>query len=316
MNYNRYLEIEESQSGLHSKFCCLRDSQLQWYESEALKLFGFKKLPSRSDDELIQQVLGKSPNDGKKKKKSKAYYIGNLVAFSKIARNLLAGLIVKFGSISAIDDLFIYNYHSVFENLLYDSLVLLNEYSVKVLAQPEIYPIVKNEQHTATIYQSLRQSIFGQASFHSFKEIEQDLSITIIRQLVELKVRRAFGILASYKPDTDSTEPLPMSAIFKVINQYEDEIDFSLPLACLERIYGWSNIFLHSGYKDYSWNHILVKDYLKEFALGKPSRHDLNSGICVSQTALTEIVAAIESKLPFGATIYRCPPEANLIKLE
>ncbi|MFH0957360.1 MAG: hypothetical protein V1897_01520, partial [Pseudomonadota bacterium] len=141
------------------------------------------------------------------------------------------------------------------------------------------------------------------------------LSISIIRQLVELKVRRAFGILASYKPDTGSIEPLPMSAIFEVLKKHAHQIDFSIPLACLERIYGWSNIFLHSGFKEYSWNHILVKDYLKEFALGKPSRHDVNSGICVSQKALTEIVAEIESKLPVGATIYRCPPEANLIKL-
>ncbi|MGP8281236.1 MAG: hypothetical protein ACLQT6_00805 [Desulfomonilaceae bacterium] len=316
MNYNEYLEIKESQSELSSKFVCLRDFQLQWYESEALNLFGFKKLPARSDDELIQQVLGKSPNDEQKKKKSKDYYVANVIAFLKITRALLDDLTVKFRSFGCVSNLKIYNYHRLLRNLLMDSLVLLNNYSDLVLGQPETYPIGKNiQQHTLTIYQSLRQSIFGQDSFHSFKEIEPDLSISIIRQLIELKVRRAFGILALFKPDTGSIEPLPMSAIFEVIKKYEDQLDVSMQIACLERIYGWSNIFLHSGYKDYAWNHVLVLDYLKEFALGKPSRHDVNSGIYVSQIALAQIIAEMECKLPVGATIYRCPPEANLIIL-
>ena len=47
-----------------------------------------------------------------------------------------------------------------------------------------------------SVHQVLRQSLFGQASFDSFADMEISASIAVIRQLVELRLRRAFGVLA------------------------------------------------------------------------------------------------------------------------
>ena len=67
MDQSEYLEIQKSQSGLYLKFQNLRDNQLSWYKNEVLKCFCLKRLPSTNLDQLINQVLGKSPNDQSKK---------------------------------------------------------------------------------------------------------------------------------------------------------------------------------------------------------------------------------------------------------
>jgi hypothetical protein len=309
-----YLNIEKSKSGLFAKFKALIDSELSWFENEALRHFGLNKLPSRNPDQLIQQILGKSPNDQQKKMEGKEYYIGNAITFLKVIREILTeNFVNNFGPERTVDDLTIYNYHRVFQNLLFDSLVLLNEYCVNVKKSKPEYGCGKGySQHTLTLYQSLRQSIFGQSSYHSFIEVEPDLSISIIRQLIELRVRRAFGVLGWYLPGTQSMEPLALTKLFDVLKPYTKEIDFSMPLDCLIRIYGWSNIFLHIGIKEDSWKHIFVKNYLKKFALGKNPSMSVNSGIVIPQPILDKIVNDLESNNPKGAQIIRCKPEVKI----
>lgn len=321
MDQTEYLDIEKSRTGLYSKFCNLRDVQLSWYESEALKNFGIKRLPPLSSEDIIQQILGKSPSDEKRKLKNKTFYIANAVAYLYVIKYLLADeFIERFSKpIDSDENLLIYNYHRIFFELLFDSLILLNEYKQNIEGIDGLYGCGKSKwQQNRAFYDSLRQSIFGQSSFHSFIEVEPDMSISIIRQLIELRVRRAFGVLAWYQPDTDTLEPLPMKLLFEVIGQYKDHVDFSMPFDCLVRIYGWSNIFLHSGIKKYTWKHIFVMNYLKEFALGKPATKDggwsVNSGIVVKKNVLDEIISELAKKHSKGAEVIIFTPEATVLK--
>lgn len=310
MNFSEYLTIEKTQKGLHDKFSLLVSSGLAWYEDEAVTLFNKSRLNAIKADQIIQQILPKSPNDLSKKQTDIAYYNANVVAYIKVCKELLSQEFIKnFDSKSQLDNLVIYNYHSLFQGLLLDSLVLLNEYSVKVKGELEIYGCGKNPlQHHMTLYQSLKQSIFGQSSFHSFIEIEPDLAISIIRQIVELRTRRAFGVLAWYHPASQSIEPLPMSTLFKEIAKHKDHIDLSMPLECLERIYGWSSIFLHAGIKDYSWKPLFVKEYIKEFCLGKNKPYNLNGGVVVKKAVLSKIITSLnESGL---REVISCIPES------
>ncbi len=310
-----YLKIEKSQSGLFSKFNSLIDSELSWFECEALKHFEINQLPCKNGNQLVQQILGKSPNDEKIKKSGREYYIANSIAYLQVVRELLtADFISKFNPEKTVNELTIYNYHRVLQSLLFDSLALLNEYCINVKnIEPEYCCGKGYSQHTLTLYQSLRQSIFGQSSYHSFIDVEPDLSISIIRQMIELRVRRAFGVLGWYFPDTQSMEPLALTVLFDAIKPYAKDIDFSIPLDCLIRIYGWSNIFLHIGIKDCSWKPILVKNQLIEFAIGKKGSSSVNSGIVLSQTILDKIVIDLESNHLNGAQIIRCQPESNIL---
>ncbi|SDW33704.1 hypothetical protein [Nitrosomonas communis] len=315
MNDSKYRKIEKNQQGLHDKFLHLVTTELDWYEREALALLGKKRLPALQDNQIIQQMLAKSPNDENKKLSDPAYYTANVVAYLKVCKDILQPNFIKQFDVSSggvLDDLIIYNYHRLFRALLFDSLVLLNEYAYRIKERVEPpYGCGKNlSQHHMTMYQSLKQSIFGQASFHSFTEIQPDLAVSIIRQIVELRVRRAFGVLGWYQPQTQSVEPLPISKLFEEIKKHESDIDLSVPLECLMRIYGWSNIFLHTGIKDYIWKPIVVKQYLKEFCLGKQGQYNVNGGVVVTKSVLAAIVRSLEQAHPAGAQIIIINPEA------
>lgn len=315
MKKSEYLKIEKSQAELHKKFRALRDGQLAWYENEALNLLGLKKLPKKNDDDLIRQTLGKSPNDERRKQQNKQYYVANVSTFLTVINELLTDAFIdNFSDKHEQDDLVIYNYYRVIRNLLFDSLVLLNEYSCTVLRVEPKYGCGKGyHQHNFTLYQSLRQSIFGQASFHSFIEVEPDLSISIIRQLVELRLRRGFGVLGWYDPTTQSLEPLPLSMLLAVLEKYQQDIDFSMPFDCLTRIYGWSNIFLHTGIKDCSWKHIFVKNYIAEFAMGKREKYSTSNGITLPKATLQTIMNELESGHPRGAKVITCDPQSKML---
>lgn len=313
MNKTGYLKLEKTKSGLSDKFRALREEQLPWYEQEALKHFGLKRLPQQSADDFIRQSLGKSPNDDNRKRKTKQYYVANVVGYLSVMNKLLNDKFLENFEKQEEDKLVVYNYHRVIRNLLFDSLVLLNEFSCHVLKDEPKYGCGKGyQQHSMTIYQSLRQSIYGQASFHSFIEVQPDLSISLIRQLVELRLRRAFGVLGWYDANIESLEPLPLGALLEVLKRFEKDIDFSMPLDCLIRIYGWSNIFMHTGFKDCSWKHIFVTDYIAEFAMGKREKMSVKSGISLSADVQHQIVKELEKNHPKGAKILRCEPEAAI----
>lgn len=90
------------------------------------------------------------------------------------------------------------------------------------------------------IHNVLRQGLYGTFSFHTFSDMEIDASIAVIRQLIELRMRRAFGTI-SYIDQNDNIKPLDMSKLFEVLKEYEKEIEWPIILSNFERIYKWGN---------------------------------------------------------------------------
>ena len=101
------------------------------------------------------------------------------------------------------------------------------------------------------LHNVLRQSAYGRASFHSFADIEIDASIAVVRQMIELRMRRAFAALALI--DTNGNiYPLDLSSVFDILKKYNN-IVYPGKLTSIERIYKWSNLYIHSGVGDYAW---------------------------------------------------------------
>lgn len=119
-----------------------------------------------------------------------------------------------------------------------------------------------------SVHQVLRQSLFGQASFDSFADMEISASIAVILQLVELRLRRAFGVLA-YIAEEKNLLPLDLSSVIDCLKKYKAEIDFPIPLENIEQIYQWSNLYIHSGKQDHSWIPYFVEEQLRTFGFGE-----------------------------------------------
>ena len=73
------------------------------------------------------------------------------------------------------------------------------------------------------LHQVLRQNLYGQQSLHSFVDMETSCSIAIIRQIIELRIRRAFVIIVFLDKD-ENVKPLNMSSIFNVLKKNKKEI--------------------------------------------------------------------------------------------
>lgn len=71
--------------------------------------------------------------------------------------------------------------------------------------------------HYVSVHQVLRQSLFGQVSCNSFADVEISASMAIIRQLVELRIRRAFGVLSYIDESNGNLLPLDLSTVFECL---------------------------------------------------------------------------------------------------
>lgn len=218
-------------------------------------------------------------------------------------------------------DIAVYNYYNLLREILFDLVLFIQDYKTTIKKE-ELgkFSVEKNLfQRDFTLYQLLPQVIFGQVSFHSFIEREPFVSIAIIRQIVELRTRKAFGIMGVYDKDKDSFEPLPLSLIFDEIKKYQSEIDFAVPLENIIRINGWSNIYLHSGMKDYTWTIIFVYRYLHELIKGRKDggSWSANSGIRLTEETLEKVSKGLEKMLQDknpNLILHKSKPDVTIIK--
>lgn len=321
MDLQKFTEIEETKESIIQKLEYLKNGGLKDYITFAMGEMDLKKMPTKNADQIIEQIISKSPNDLNKKVKSKEHYKAHLCCLAHVLNEMFLhdAFIdnIKKYEVEKEKDLVVYNYYHLLWEILFDMALFIQDYNfVFKNTIREQFSLGKNlYQRDFTLYQLLPQIIFGQVSFHSFIEREPFVSIALIRQIIELRVRKAFGILGVYDTEKDSFEPLPLSQLFDEIKKYKSEIDFAIPLENIIRINGWSNIFMHSGMKDYTWTIIFVYRYLHEFIKGRNigKSWSANSGIRIKKETLNKIANGLESTLKtYNANLQLYKSEADV----
>jgi hypothetical protein len=324
MDLQKFTQLQESKDSIVQKLKYLKNGGLSLFLDYALAEMGLNKMPKKNHDNIIQQIIAKSPNDLNKKVVSPEHYKAHLCCISHVLEEMflhdafienLENYQVEEGN-----DIVVYNYYHLLHELLFDMALLIQDYkqTIKQIA-PGNFSLMKNlYQKELTLYQLLPQMIFGQVSFHSFITREPFVSIALIRQMIELKIRKSFGILGTYDKSKDSFEPLPLGQIFDELKQHQSEIDFAVPLENIIRINGWANIYVHSGMKDYTWTIIFVYRYLHELMKGRKEGKSWssNSGIRLTQPTLDRIVSGLENKLKDynpDLELYRSKPDVCII---
>jgi hypothetical protein len=300
----KFIELKETKDDVLAKLRYLKGGGLDEYVQYSLGVLGLKKLPSRQPDQIIQQILPKSPNELDRKRGDALYYVAHVCC----VKSMMEEMLLNDGFLENLDkyqvtpdkDLVVYNYYNLLREVLFDMVLLLQDYKVLVKNE-QITPSIGKSPYQSdfTLYQLLPQVIFGQVSFHAFIEREPNVSIALIRQVIELKMRHGFGVLGIYDTVKDSFEPLPLSQLFDEINKHKANITFAIPFENVIRINGWANIFMHTGLKDYTWTLVYVYRYLHEFIKGKEvaGKWSVNSGIRLQQVTLDNIITSLESTI-------------------
>jgi hypothetical protein len=268
-----------------------RDEFLQYFEYEtALKLSGV----TRSNGALVEHAYPKNVNEYADKTEWNEYYVANaLIALHELDKIFAAVNPVP----SGCPDIFYHNLVGLLKHLFLDTIVLIDDWATFQQKVPGVIGIGKNRlEHSFAIYQSALQVVYGNHSPFSFADNHSDTSINQLRMCIEMRLRRGFGVSAKLNVD-GAIVPLALSELITAIRPHKQLIDFSVPFAHIERIYGWSNIYMHSGLKQYSWSPIYALFYLRRFLIG--GKHaggtSMNAGMITSEAIVQKVQADLET---------------------
>ena len=187
-------------------------------------------------------------------------------------------------------------------NVLLDSLMLFADWGEFRAGVPGVYGIGKSEMaHLMTFYQSARQTIYGHGSFGlSFVDNHADVAISTIRQAIELRLRRAFGLIGKVSRRDQSFHPVSLSDLIEAIDAVSEGVHLPIQFANVKRINSWANLFMHYGIKFYAWAPPRVLEYVRPFLVGGAAVHGtrtVNSGVMVTQSAFERVRAVIKAQV-------------------
>lgn len=276
--------------------------------------FGLKSLPNRKANDILEGILACTPKELDKKrreKNKKNYYVCNAVCVLEVVKRIFNRELYNALNTRNTPEIALHNYGHILKWILLDSENLCNQYANYILGDTKYHNNIDTRYiHYIPVHQALRQTLFGQVSYNSFADMEISTSIAVIRQLIELRIRRAFGVLSYIDKDSGVPSPLKLSSLFDCIKKHKDEISFPLKIENIERIYNWSNMYVHSGKCELSWIPYYVENILKELSFGQMTENgwDVKNGISTT----SEVIQQIHYELLAGHPKYEilaCKPE-------
>ena len=255
--------------------------------------------PESAADARLGAAIPKSRSDYCKKVKNEAYYRA-LAEMFIIEMDYITSQVPR----ECEDPLAGFAYGNVWrfvKHVLLDSLALFEHWGTRSAGVPGAFGFWKNEfTHPVNFYHGAHQMIYGHGSFGlSHSDNHTDLAVATIRQALEIRLRRAFGLIG--KEDSNGTlRPVPISELLDVLKDYKGEVQIPVPLHNLRRINDWANLILHSGMRPYTWTPPRVLDYLRPFLVGGGNvdgRRTVNSGIRLTRSSFEAIREALKQKI-------------------
>lgn len=197
--------------------------------------------------------------------------------------------------------------------VLLDSVLLFEDWGTHRLGVPGVFGIGKNPvEHIMAFYQGARQTIYGHGSWGlSFADNHADLATATIRQAVEVRLRRAFGVFGKVRKSDDTIHPVPLSDLLDAIDVHKATVTFPVRFENIKRINGWTNMYLHAAIKLYAWCPPRALAFIREFLLGQPSPgspHNSKAGVILDATTFDKIRDAIRQRHESADFELQLPP--------
>jgi len=282
-------------------------------ENQLFKHFRIQKWPSLSNDDIICSILPKSEPDRINKRKKKDYYIANAYCAFVVLKQIYT--VELYNELKNTSSTYYFTYFLILKSIMQDLDQLKNLYSVEIKNDSRYPAYVNRPIHTMKLHNVLCQAVYGNVSFHSFVDYETAAPIAVIRQIIELRIRRAIGVLGYIDESSNNIYPLKMTKVFEIIKKYPD-ISFPNQLTYLERIYQWSNLYIHSGKGDFAWITFFLENYLRPLSFGNRKSNgnwSCYNAITVTKETLDKIQEDIQ-KLNPSFQLLTCSPECELLE--
>ena len=258
--------------------------------------------PSRSGDEqLVQQAFADGPNDIRRKLRQTAFFSANAAIFLKISRLVCERITAAANQ--PHEEVFRNVHAGLLRKLVLDSQWLLEEWATTNVGVSTVYGIVKTPRHLSLpISHAVQQLYFGGSPFFAFTDNASESAIAVLRVAIETRLRFGFGILGAINKRDGAFVPLKLSLLLAALKQHQASIQLAVPLADIQRIYGWTNTYIHTGLRDYIWLPQFGAMYLNVFLRGGRHRYGNSafSGIITTKETVVTIQRQIARQLRSG----------------
>lgn len=124
------------------------------------------------------------------------------------------------------------------------------------------------EYHTFPMFKAAEQLTYGRYSGLTHTDEAEHASSAILRTAIELRIRRAFEIQSYQNINTGELTPISFSDIMEKVLSQSKHIHCPVDLHDVNRIYRWTNPYLHAGRKSYTWQVGFCLQHLRPLFVG------------------------------------------------
>ena len=289
----------------------IRNDLLPLFENIITSILGIKRLPVAKLRNIVQGITY-NLNNRYDKLKDPNYFIQNALAFITTVdsvlkqTDILSDLKEDFKCQNkdyCLPTACILEHTQLLQRLFFDSCILIQQaMDFKEIDNPAYCGTsATNPLHMMS--GELHSILYGYHTPLSCRKFRIHPAIPTLRIMIEVKIRNAFGIVGLQNKQTGALEPIPLSKIFNAVNKYVkngDVIFNNIEYANLKKIYTWTNIYIHSGLKSYTWYpfifHMYLHDFFDAMNIQLPNnRWSSKSGIQIKKDKLYKIQQDIES---------------------
>lgn len=165
------------------------------------------------------------------------------------------------------------SFHRALHDMMGQAKVLLEDASREIGNNPGRFVAWRRTvEDPFEVFMGAKQYIYGAHSGLAFADRVPYTPVAVMRTVIELRMRSAFCV-SSYE-DLDKPDrliPIDMNRLFKAIHPQQSAIEFAVDVHDVQKIYSWSNFYLHAGVRDYPWVVGFVHAYLHPLFVGSPS---------------------------------------------
>lgn len=218
-------------------------------------------------DRNVSEWIYKNSEEIENEKEVEIFYKVNLFAAKKTLTNIINNISCKEGGLNHNN---IKQYKNILEDFLHDISSFIDYYKRKTDLSFEFLLGWKS-------YQTSSFETFGMAKLFFYSSTIKDIRIPykegqgmtamVIRQSIEIKTKRVFGI---YKIRHKTTGyDYGFKQLFNFIELNKDNITYNpIDFDILKDIYKWSCTFIHNGEGSYIWQTETAISYLESYFAG------------------------------------------------
>lgn len=278
------------------------------FENIVIDLLGLKKLPQLNLNNVVQGITY-ALNNSNKKINDKNFYTQNALSFIHTVENVLFVTDHKCdlpaykdkNPKDYISEACIKEQINLLKDLLFYSCIYIQDlFKYKNISiQGGYFTAPRNPLYM--MFSELYHILYGNHTPFSPGKTRIFPAIATLRIMIEVKIRHALGIVGLRNKVNNAIDPIPLNKIFLTLDNYvkNGKVIFNIPYENVKKIYSWTNIYIHTGYKGYIWYPFIFTEYLQPFFYGSDvllphNTWNMKAGIRIKKTALEQIKNDIE----------------------